>query len=121
MNLKNNDTTNAARGEKRVCCAILMILALLGAPGCSTATAAGCGVGVLTGVALAGVAAASTPKNSSVDAGAAIIGGSLFGVVSGCSAAATAEAVASSQRKKRRAASESQFDATTDPAPKWTE
>ena len=106
-----NDMTKARHGKQQVCGAI-MILALLGAQGCSTATAAGCGVGVLAGMALAGVAAASAPKNSSVDGGAVVLGGGIFGVASGCSAAAVAAAVASPKKHT---------DPTWTPAPEESE
>ncbi|MEO7591740.1 MAG: hypothetical protein ABI134_11055, partial [Byssovorax sp.] len=95
-------TTKAARGAHYLCCAI-MILALGGASGCSTAVLAGCGVGIASGAALGGIAAASA-KGNSVDVGTVMLGGSIFGLVSGCSAAAVANAVATSKASKAAAA-----------------
>ena len=88
-----DDTTAAMRWMKPLCCAT-MLFALVGAQGCSTATLAGCGVGVATGVALAGIAAASSKETSDMT-GIAMLGGGMFGVTSGCSAAAVAAAIAS--------------------------
>ncbi len=92
-----DDTTKTARGMKYMC-GTVMLLSLLGAPGCSAATAAGCGVGVLTGVALAGIAAASTKTDN---AGTVMLGGGLFGVTSGCAAAGVADLIARPSAQER--------------------
>ena len=68
-----------------------LALAITATPACTTATAAGCGVGIAAGVALAGIAAASS--KGSVNAGTAMVGGGLFGIASGCSAAGVAEGI----------------------------
>jgi hypothetical protein len=114
-----DETTKTARCTKYLCCAT-MLLGLLGTQGCSMATLAGCGTGVATGVALAGIAAASAGSNNSgsVDVGTAMLGGSIFGVVSGCSAAAVADAVArSSEREKARRVDA--VEVRQEPAPRW--
>lgn len=110
-----NGTTKATRGAHYLCCAI-MILALGGASGCSTAVLAGCGVGIASGAALGGIAAASAPRNS-VDVGTVMLGGSIFGLVSGCSAAAVANAVATSKAKAAAAEAESADPPASAPAP----
>jgi hypothetical protein len=78
----------------------LAALALWSAPGCSTPTAAGCGVGVLAGVALSGIALASS-QDPSLDAGPVLLGGSLFGLTSGCAAAGVSEAVARADERSK--------------------
>jgi hypothetical protein len=71
-----------------------MLFAMVGAQGCSTATAAGCGVGIASGVALAGIAAGSSEGIDADDMGVVMLGGGIFGVVSGCTAAIVADAIA---------------------------
>jgi hypothetical protein len=82
-----------------------LVIAIAGSQGCSTPTAAGCGVGVLAGMALAGIAAASAKTDSSTT-GKAVLGGSLFGIVSGCSGGGVAEAIARSDEKEHASARE---------------
>jgi hypothetical protein len=56
---------------------------------------------VLAGVLLA-AAAAGSASDPSVDTGAVLLGGGLFGIASGCSAAGVAAAVARSDERSRR-------------------
>lgn len=86
----------------RDCCLAVLLVGC--SPACSTASAAGCLSGMGAGMALAGIAVASTnsqPQQAHVDGGTAVLGGLLFGAVSGCTAAAVADAIASSGHKKR--------------------
>ncbi|HEX2676100.1 MAG TPA: hypothetical protein VHM19_05655 [Polyangiales bacterium] len=88
-------------------------------PGCSTATAAGCGAGTLAGIGVAALALAGS-DNSGVDGGAVVLGGGIFGVVAGCTGAAVAEAVATSDEGRRRERSrdrERDFESQAAPAP----
>jgi hypothetical protein len=82
------------------CAAAVLLLS-----GCSGPTAAGCGGGVASGMLLAGVsAAAANDKDPSIDVGTAILGGALFGIVSGCTGAAIAESITASNGQSRPAA-----------------
>lgn len=92
-----NRTRGRAWCTRRAACCVMLVGSLLAATGCSTATAAGCAVGTLTGMAVAMGATAGTELN----AGQALLGGGIFGITSGCAAAATADALASPSRNSR--------------------
>lgn len=70
---------------------------------CTAASAIGCTTGVVSGIALGGIAAAEASDDPQseveVDSGAAILGGAFFGAVSGCTAAAVTDAIARSGAK----------------------
>jgi hypothetical protein len=93
----------ALRGRRCISCG-LIALALLVMPGCSGATAAGCGMGVVTG-ALIGALAAVSSENPEADVGTVMLGGSIFGIASGCSGAAVAESIGRADERNKRAGS----------------
>jgi hypothetical protein len=96
--VERNET---ARCFRTVTYTQLTIICIVSASGCTTATAAGCGVGVLAGMALAGVSVAIAGENANVSVGQVLVGGGLFGIASGCSAAAVADGLARSDAKSK--------------------
>lgn len=81
---------------------------LTAAGACSAASAVGCVTGVASGVALGGIAASGSSddpeREVEIDTGAAMLGGAIFGAVSGCTAAAVADAMARGDARHKPAA-----------------
>jgi hypothetical protein len=88
--------------------AALVVLSITGTSlqGCSGATAAGCGVGVLATLALVGLAAASSGDDLDGDVGTVVLGSTIIGSAVGCPAAAVAEAIARSDEQERAEAND---------------
>jgi hypothetical protein len=109
---------------KQCASSIVVAFTLLATQGCTAATSgaigAGCGVGLLAGITLAGVAVAANGSGSQVDSqgnqqakvdpSAAMLGGAMFGLASGCSAAAVAAAIAAPKREGQHAWSSPEED-----------
>jgi hypothetical protein len=87
------------------CHAALAVCLLFAQVGCTKATTFGCAAGIGAGLGLAAAAAAGS-NDPNLDAGAVVLGGGLFGVTSGCLAAAVADAVARGETKPTRRRSE---------------
>jgi hypothetical protein len=85
-----------------------IILCITGASlqGCTAATAAGCGVGVLSTLALVGLVAASSGDDFDGDLGTVFLGSAILGGAVGCPAAAVSEAIARSDERDRAEAND---------------